>query len=172
MIASPYYWADGKRVPLTPDADHVAIDLRRAAALGLAPAIDRLRPKMSVLPGGTMAVVPRDLLPEPVRSTLERSAALQPVYHAAGTRIVTFPEVRVQVEPGQLAAVTSAVEASGIPADVEAGEHGQIVLRPRSGSGADALSLANFVYERAHPSMAQARFLRIVPGRGLTAQTR
>jgi hypothetical protein len=161
--SASYYYADGKRVALEPDPDHVAIDLRLAASRPLHLSVEKLKPRMSVLPGGGVAVVPRALVPKQILAELESIGALQPVYRASGARIVTYPEVRVEVESGRREAVVSAIQESGIPTEVGSEEHGKMVLRPKSGRGVDALSLANFIYERAHPPMAQARFMRIVP---------
>jgi len=161
---STYYYAGRERVPLELDGDYVAINMGHAKARGLDPEfVASIRPHMSVLPGGGLVVVPTAVVPETIRAGLEKAGTLQPVYRSGAARMVPYPEVRVHVEPGEKRKLLSTVKASKIPADVSPEDHGDIVLRPRSGSGEDALALANFVYEKTRPEMAQARFVRIVP---------
>lgn len=160
--SSSYYYADGKRVRLEVDRDHIAIDLPSATSIGQS-VMGPLRSSMSMLPGGTLAMVARAVLPKGALQALESIGALRPVYRAAGARIVAYPEIRVDVSRAARDDVMSAIEQSGIPADMETTEGGEMTVRPKSGRGADALSLANCIHERARPASAQVRFVRIVP---------
>jgi len=157
-----YYYANGRRVPLKIDREHVAIDLTSPALAGKR-AADRLGPNITKLPGSSLAIVARKLLPKDVLAALESNGALHPVYQAAGARLVAYPEVRVEVADAERRDVLSVIEGSGIASEVGMSEGGEMTVRPRSRRGTDALSLANLISERAHPASAQARFVRVVP---------
>ena len=151
-----YYYADGKQVRLSPDPDHLAVNLRR---------IDRERIKdLRGTVVGDVAIFPAAAVPKPLRDSFLDAGALLPVYRAGGAQITVLPEVRVELSgKKQHPALQSAIRSSGIQASVEPMDDNSFVLRPQSESGGDALSLANFVHEHVRPRMAQARFLRIVP---------
>jgi hypothetical protein len=157
-----YYYANGHRVPLKVDREHVAVDLT-APALAGTEAADRLGPNVTKLPGSNLAIVARKLLPKPVLAALESSGALHPVYQASGARLVAYPEVRVDVSDAERKDVLSVIKGSGIATELGTSEGGEMTVRPRSRRGSDALSLANLISERAHPASAQARFIRVVP---------
>lgn len=160
---SLYYYAGGERIPLEVDAGHVAIDLQGAGRHGLDASVEPLRSRMSVLPGGRVGVVPTDAVSPALRAALDQADALQPVYRSGGARIVAYPEVRVHLDEAGRAELLSAVKRSGVLADVAGEGDGDIVLRPTSGRGTDAIALANYVYEKLRPEMSQPRFVRIVP---------
>jgi hypothetical protein len=42
-------------------------------------------------------------------------------------------------------------------------EEDRIVVRPESGSGADALKTASAIYEHARPAAASARIVQVIP---------
>jgi hypothetical protein len=162
--ADAYYWAAGERVPLR-GGDEVAVDLDAAAAAGVDSAqVDGIRRAGRPLTGA-LVLVDGGALDEGLRGRLDQGGALQPVYHSSdGTLIVVLPEVRVEAAAtGATAKVKQAVHASGVDADVTDTGSGRVTVVPKSGRGADALTLANEISERAHPEVAQARFLRVVP---------
>jgi hypothetical protein len=151
-----YYYADGGQVSLDPDPDYLAVYLCRVDR-------ERLKP-LNVTVVGDVGLLPAARVPKQLLGALRDTGALLPVYKAAGARIAVLPEVRVELSgKKQHPALRAAIKASGIDATVEPTGGDSFVLRPRSGSGADALSLANFVHEHVHPPMVQARFLRILP---------
>jgi hypothetical protein len=160
---SLYYYAGGEQIPLEVDGGHVAIDLQAAVEHGLQTFVDAVRPRMSLLPGGRVAVVQTETVTPALREVLERADAIHPVYRAGAARIVAYPEVRVHVDEARRGELLSALNRSGISADVVGEAAGDVVLRPKSGRGADAIALANYVYETVRPEMAQPRFIRIVP---------
>lgn len=151
-----HYFAAGKRVDLeaTPD---VAVDLDAATGLGvdataLAAAGQPLRGRLVLVPGSS---VPAALL---------GTAAVHPVYRAAGALVVVLPEVRVAaVSSEEAQAVRDCVGACSVPVDVVRDHDGEMTLRPTSGLGADALDLANLLHDEVGPAMAQPRFLRVLP---------
>ena len=154
--APRYYYADGKQIRLSPDPAYLAVNLSR---------IDRERIKgLRGTVIGDVGLFPVASVPKQVRDSFLEAGALLPVYRAADAHIAVLPEVRVELSSKrQHPAFRTAIKSSGIEASVEPTDGNSFVLRPQSGSGSDALSLANFVHEHVRPRMAQARFLRILP---------
>ena len=158
-----YFYAGGERHELAPVDDRLAIDTRGAAGAGLGDAVSAL-PVASRLPGG-MAIVDRAALGDELQARLRAAGAVQPVYRSGAALVVPMPEVRVELEGDQRQAALAAVEASRVAADVTETTPERLSLRPRSGSGDDALDLANFIYEHARPAAASVRMLQVVPKR-------
>lgn len=162
---SPYYYAGGIRRDLHPVGDRVAIDIRGAEAAGLGAEVSAL-PVISKLPGG-MVVIDRAELGNDLHERLNTAGLAKPVYRSGDAFVVLMPEVRVEVEGDQHAAALKAVDASKVGAEVTDNTPDRLSLRPHSGSGEDALELANFIYEHAHPAASSVRMLQIVPKRSV-----
>ena len=114
---------------------------------------------------GSIVMIDADKLPKDVGEALDAAGALQPVFGSRTTGlIVVLPEVRIETDTeGEASEVKRVLESSDIDAEVVRDAGDQIVVRPASGRGIDALQLANQIVEAVHPPVAQARFLRVVP---------
>jgi hypothetical protein len=159
-----YYDVDGSRVRLEP-ADDVAVDLRAAEAAGLSGDLLReVQRKSRELRGGIVLLHGGDL-PDAVTGELDEAGALQPVFRAAdGSLLVVLPEVRIEAaDERQARKIRRALDGASVASEVVRDKGEQLVVRPRSHKGGDALELANLVAETVEPPMAQARFLRVVP---------
>jgi hypothetical protein len=87
------------------------------------------------------------------------------VFRAAdGSLLVVLPEVRIEAaDERQARKIRRALDGASVASEVVRDKGEQLVVRPRSHKGGDALELANLVAETVEPPMAQARFLRVVP---------
>jgi hypothetical protein len=157
-----YYYAQGRRIELRDDGDHVAVDL--AAVPG--PVMSRwlsgpIAPMR--LPGGLL-LLPRSALSATEARDLEQAGALRPVFRQQQVTLVPFPEVRVELDSlRQRQHVQSLLDERGEAVAV-AEDHGDtMILKPTSGNALDALHLANELHEQAHPAAASIRFVQVVP---------
>jgi hypothetical protein len=112
-----------------------------------------------------MAIVDRAALGDELHDRLRAAGALQPVYRSGAALVVPMPEVRVELEGDQRRAALDAIDAAHVAAEVTEETPERLSLRPTSGSGDDALDLANFIHEHAHPAAASVRMLQVVPKR-------
>ena len=158
-----YYYAGGKRQSLDSVDDRVAIDVRAAHAEGLA--VDSL-PILSKLSGG-MIIVAKKAVSGELLARLTAAGAAQPVYKSGGAFVVLMPEVRVETDAGQHEAAIHALNASHIEADIIDRTPERLSLRPKSGSSEDALDLANYIHEHAHPAASSVRMFQVVPKRSV-----
>lgn len=155
-----YYYASGERIPIELDEERVAVDAARAGP-EVAARLQRAGPAPG-LPGGVLLLSRARLGEEKLRGLAARGA-LRPVYLAGGASLVPLPEVRVELEgEAQRGAVREAIARSPYPVTVAEEGPDRVVLTVCSGSGDDALELANFIYETAHPAAASARLVRFV----------
>jgi hypothetical protein len=163
---SPYYYASGRRVELTRENEVVAVEASRLADVKKGTA-HRSIPKDALSLGSGLVMVSRESLTSRQIEGLEKDGAAQPVFRAQGTRIVVLPEVRVEdPSPKVRLKLRDWVEKDGAAEVI--GENGDcITLRPSSGRGLDALDLANRITEEVGPTMAQARFIRIIDRPGV-----
>jgi hypothetical protein len=158
-----YYFADGKRIALRADPDHVAVDLQRAQAAAL-PTTRRaaLRHAGQELRKGVI-LLSRDALDDDERDALERAGALLPAYRAEDATIVVLPEVRVELrDADQVAGLRERLAAAGADPESVTERGHMISFAPASGRAEDALRIANEIYEELSPAASQARFLRVV----------
>ncbi len=159
-----YYDVDGSRVPLR-RAPELAIDLTaaRASSAG-ADRVDALARKGRELRGGIVMLDP-EKVPEGLAEELDAAGAVQPVYgNEADGFVVVLPEVRIETESESEAdRVRSHLKSRAQDAELVEDAGDRLVVRPKSGRGADALAIANRLTEEARPAMAQPRFLRVVP---------
>jgi hypothetical protein len=158
-----YYYASGKPVRLTRDENWVAVDVRRSEAAKADRNLEALLRDASQPLRGDLVLVQRDALSSRQLDTLTKESAIQPVFRAAGVRLVVLPEVRVEdSSPERQQAVHRWLRQHTRDAEIVEDRGDRIVLRPTSGCGQDALALANHLSEQVGPEMAQPRFLRIV----------
>jgi hypothetical protein len=157
-----YYYAGGKRVELQVDPDRVGVDSARAANAGLEAELARAQKAGTRLPGGIF-VVKRSVFTKAEISRLDAAGAARTVYRVGAVTTVPMPEVRVEFGKGRLAATLAAAKSAGVAAQIDEESNERLILRPKSGSGEDALRLANFIYEKAHPTASSARLLQIAP---------
>ena len=158
-----YYYAHGRRVPLVPDDEYVAVDMARAAQQKLPSTVQTHLRETACGSRGGILLVPRKNLPKRIYTLLENGGAFQPVYQHEGSRLVILPEVRAEdARKGSRVRLRKWIEAQkcGVKIVKERGD--QVVLQPTSGSGSDALDLANRIHEELAPEMVQVRMIRVV----------
>ena len=156
-----YYYAGGRRVDLEADDALVAVDQERAEAAGVKAAADTASARR--LPGGVV-IAARSDISGPQLAALTRAGALRPVYRHHRALMVAMPEIRVEVDTAkQRKAVFDAISSAPFAVEVADETSERIVLRPCSGLSDDALAVANYVYEHAHPAAAAVRFVQFVP---------
>ena len=167
-----YHYAAGERVPLIIERDWLAVDSRRLDSAEFA------KRRQSALRNGSKALnrdvflVKRKAVPALELAFLERIGAIHPVFRSKGALVVALPEVRVEEStPRRLKALRDWLEQHGDMAEVVQERGGRIDLRPTSGRGLDALTLANLLSEQVGPEMAQTRFLRVVERMGHELQS-
>ncbi len=158
-----YYYAHGCRVPLVPDDEYVAIDMERAAQAKLPPKAQTHLHETARGGRGDILLVRREDLPTQIYALLENEGAFQPVYRHEGSRLVILPEVRGEdARKGSRVRLREWIKAQKCEAKIVKERGDQVVLRPTSGSGSDALDLANRIHEELAPEMVQVRMIRVV----------
>jgi hypothetical protein len=150
-----------------PAPSWVAVDPVRVSApsAALAAWLEGVRARPAVR--GELRLVETAGLSAALRAELEACAALHPVLQQAGARLIVLPEVRVELrDAGEAQALRAGVERGTPAAAVEEPAGAAVptlVLRPRSGRGADALELAEALRGRAGVAAVAPRLLRVVP---------
>ena len=158
-----YYYAGGRKIELEPDDEHVAVDQKIASEAGLGAEVERAASGAPRLPGGVV-LASRAALGEVRLNQFRRAGALRPVYRRDQAVVVALPEVRVEFDdPSQRGAVMDVLANGSHDATIDEDREDGMVLRPRSGSGDDALKIANDIYERVRPAAASVRFVQFVP---------
>jgi hypothetical protein len=163
-----YYYAGGKKITLAPADDLIAVDMRALSA-GLPKLIEAaLRKSIRPLSGEVGLINRADLGSgaAAIIDALEKAGATHPVFRVGETVLIVLPEVRVEESrPGaKQKSLSNWLASHSHEAVVKSRDHERVVLEPASGYGGDALTLANQLAEQVGPEMAQARFLRIMPG--------
>jgi virulence-associated protein VagC len=155
-----YYYSNGHRVPLERDVTRVAVNTSTG------PFVSEVRKVIGnaiPLPGGWV-FIKRSRIPAGLMNRLTESGGVQPVFVEGKSTVVALPEVRVVVTKSSRRSVLNALEHSPVAASITEDSLDKLVVRPTSGSGDDALRLANHLAEsKPTPRVAQARFLRISP---------
>ena len=162
-----FYDADGSQVPLEP-SDEVAVQWKAADAADLPDSVvAELKDKGRELRQG-VSMLPSAAVSDDVARALDEAGALQPVYRSVdGALVVVLPEVRIDLaDTAQGRELHDYLASFELSAEVLRDTGEQVVLRPTSNRGGDALDLANAIEEAVHPPLSQARFLRIVPRPG------
>jgi hypothetical protein len=158
-----YYYAGGQRIALEPDDRYVAVDEKAADAAGVPVDAAAGQAPTRRLPGGVI-VSPRSSLRQAELTRLSQAGALRPVYRRDRSILVPLAEIRVEYDNAkQRAAVKAAIPKAPCEAEVSDESADGLMLRPTSGRSEDALALANYIFEKAHPAAASVRFVQFVP---------
>jgi hypothetical protein len=163
-LKDTYYYSEGHRIELTPAKKLVALDLEIAkkAHLGVKKLKSLMQSGRQL--SGNLYLVGRNMLTPGLLHKIDEAGAQQPVFQHGDTVIVVLPEVRAETLPGKQELLFEILQyTETVPVDVVEASGSNLVLRPKSGRGIDALHLANQLYENAHMVMAHPRFIRLVP---------
>jgi porphobilinogen deaminase len=107
--------------------------------------------------------VKRQLLTPKQLDALTRVGAAHPVFQSQGAILIALPEVRVEESSSQRRrALLRWIREHAEVAEIVDNTGEKIALRPTSGQGADAITLANQLVEQIGPELAQPRFLRVI----------
>ncbi len=154
--ARAYYYAGGEKIELTPADDLFAVE---SGDTGTVAGASRETGRALT---GNLRLVTKDERPK-VKG-LVGSKLKYPVFRAEGAIVVVLPEVRVEESrKGQRAKLDKWLAKHSDDVTVVSRDDDRLVLSPASGSGADALKMANDLAEEIGPEMAQARFIRVTP---------
>lgn len=158
---SRYYYAGGERISIERDDSQVAVDQGKAIDADLRSAVEKAA-GASRLPGGVL-LLPRSALDEVRMKRLQKAGAIRPVYRRGQALMVALPEIRVELDDAkQRRAVVAAIPKAPHPVKVTEEGEDRLLLTPASGNAEEALDIANFVYEHAHPASAAVRFVQVV----------
>ncbi len=158
-----HYYADGKRISIEADTAHVAVDQARVGKDELSLLLGSVLGSSPHVPGGLL-VVPRAALDPRALERLTALGALRPVYRRGHALMVPLPQVRVELEgEAQRRAVLEAIPRSPYQVRIADDRPEYLTLDVPSGDGDEALSVANFLYETAHPAASSVRFVQFVP---------
>ncbi len=161
---SESYYVGGRKVELDRSVDYVAVDQTAAQKAGLQAQVDAACDG-SPRQGGGVVLVPRTALDEKTIANLSDAGALQPVYRRKNAVMVALPEVRVEFDTAEQrrAVMDVLAESEALPHNVSQDTEDFLTVRPQSGSGVDALKLANDIHERGNDADASVRFIQFVP---------
>ncbi|MEP7121580.1 MAG: hypothetical protein ABJE95_11740, partial [Byssovorax sp.] len=109
-----YYFAGGARKALKSAVSLLAIDTSRAGDAGLGDQVTALHVTSRLTHG--LVLVKRTDCPPSLLTSLKAAGALRSVFRAGKVVVVPLPEVRVEWDGGERAAVHRAVRDSGVPA--------------------------------------------------------
>jgi hypothetical protein len=158
-----YYYASGQPVDLTLDEHWLAVDTRQFKAAGISPRLKATLLKDARPLRGDLILVKRQAIPAKQLDALTLHGAVHPAFRAEGAILIALPEVRVEESSAQRQrALHRWIRQHGDEAQLVEDNGEKILLRPTSGHGVDAISLANHLTEQIGPEMAQTRFLRVV----------
>ena len=158
-----YYYASGQVVDLTFDDNWLALDTGKLKASGLSARLQTSLLKGSRPLRGDLVLIKRDPFSTEQIDELIAGGAAHPVFRAGDALLVALPEVRVEESSAHgKRALRRWILQHGDRAEVVEDDGEKLLLRPTSGQGLDAITLANHLTEQVGPEMAQARFLRVV----------
>ena len=158
-----YYWAGGRKVPLTASSD-VVVDLdSTAGAQASSSSLASLRDGGRRL-SSSLVLVPRTEAVAALGDDGVSDRGVHPVFRSEdGSLVVVLPEVRVEgSDPETLAALGRSLTTAHVTDQTAE----RLILAPDSGRGEDALALANTLAGSPGTDVVQARFLRVVPRPG------
>jgi hypothetical protein len=155
-LTGTYYYAGGAKVELTPADDLFAVESNDKQSVAAAS-----QPLGRALTD-SLRLVTKDELP--AAKGMDRSKPKYPVFRSHGAIVVALPEVRVEESrKAHWAKLDKWLAEHSDVVTVVSRDDDRVVLRPVSGSGEDALTIANDLAEEIGPEMAQARFIRVTP---------
>lgn len=153
---------------LRPDPEWVAV---RSSDLGpeFSAKVKSLLEGISQDLGKGMKLVELSSIPSEFREAVLGSKASSPVFRDGETRIISLPEVRIEV-PDADDAETLSIPVSWqwlgeqeVPGEVISEGSGRLVVAPVSGYGPDAVALAGNVAKVYKGVTATPRLIRVVP---------
>lgn len=151
--AGHFYYANGQKIDLEP-ADDLAVIEGKATRAPAASSTSVSRPLVDDL----RLVSKSDVLPA------APSKPQYPVFRSQGSIVVVLPEVRVEeTRAAYRAKLDSWLAEHADDVTVVSRDDDRVSLKAASGSGEDALAIANKLAEEVRPEMAQARFIRVTP---------
>jgi hypothetical protein len=155
--ADAYYYAGGEKIALSRADDLFAVEGDDMRSVSKAP------PSVGRALTDGLRLVTKDELGD----AAEESGGPKPrypVFRSHGAIVVALPEVRVEESrKTHRAHLQKWLEDHGDDVTVVSRDGVRVVLKPVSGSGEDALMIANDLAEKVGPEMAQARFIRVTP---------
>ncbi len=155
--AATYYYAGGEKIELTPADDLFVVESNDTRSIAGAS-----QPVGRALTDG-LRLVTKDELGDAVKG-LGESKSKYPVFRAHGAIVVALPEVRVEESrKAHWAMLDKWLAEHGDDVTVVSRDDNRVVLKPVSGSGMDAVTIANDLAKDVGPEMAQARFIRVTP---------
>lgn len=159
--AGTYYYAGKEKILLTPADDLFAVEGDDVRGVDGAS-----QPVGRALTGG-LRLITRDELGDTAKA-LGGSKPKYPVFRSHGAIVVALPEVRVEESrTAHWAKLSKWLTEHGDEVTVVSSDGDRVVLKPVSGSGVDALTIANDLAKAVGPEMAQARFIRVTPRPGI-----
>jgi hypothetical protein len=157
-----YFYASGKRVPLARATDYFALSSDSLTLAGLSSTAQGHLKELGLPLRGGIFLYRWSELTENIRAEVEKKCVIHPVYLHQDTLLVVLPEIRVEeTRPDHKKRLKDWLNRHKDAEVVRERSQG-VVLRPASGSGKTALTLANQLQEEVGPELAQARFIRIV----------
>lgn len=160
-----YYYGGGRKIELEADDEHVAVDRAVAEAAGLTG---------SAIGGGVpdlrsgVVLSEKSALGDKVLDALHGAGALRPVFRHDKAVLVALPEVRVEYDDlTQRNAVKKLLARDFHNAAISEETEDRLIVKPRSGDARDALTMANEIYEQAHPAASSVRFVQFIPKPGV-----
>jgi hypothetical protein len=151
-IGGCYYYAGGEKIELVRADDLLAVEGNPARPARGAPS-----PIGRALTD-SLRLVHKDEIP----SAQKPGKSKYPVFRSHGAIVVAMPEVRVEESrESERAKLDKWLAEHEHDVTVVSRDDDRVVLRPVSGSGEDALTIANALAEKIGPEMAQARFIRV-----------
>ena len=164
VLKDAYYYAGDKRIPLERDNEFVAVDTSQLERAELPYKLRLKVNKFSRPIRQDLSLVKCKDLTNKLRERLEEEGVLQPVYQYEDSHIVVLPEIRAEdASAAMRAKIRNWVTTHKSLAKIVKELGNQVILKPVSGSGSDALELANQIHEELVPEMVQARMVRILP---------
>jgi len=156
-----YYYVGGRKIELELDDEHVAVNRAVAEAAGLTGrAIGSGLPDLR---SGVMLSV-KSSLGDNLLEALHIAGALLPVFRHDQAVLVALPEVRVEYDDlTQRNAVKKLLASDFRDAAISEETDDRLTVNLRSGNAQDALTMANEIFEHAHPAASSVRFVQFIP---------
>jgi hypothetical protein len=160
---SPYYYAGGKKVPLMPADNMVAVRSDEIDdKLSTMEEAEEIKSASVELRAGVSIVDQRDIT-ESAAKVLKDNDVARPVFEIEGGFMVPLAEIRIEdCDETKLAEVSNWVKENSSLAEVISEREGRIAVKPTSDDPVDALNIANRITEEVGPEMSQVRFIRMV----------
>lgn len=161
---TPYYYSGGEKVELESVEDFCAIDPRKIRkGTKLRRNVDTIIKDTESGSYKDVSIVPTEAISLELAEELTRRGVFQPIYRRGDSMVVFLPEVRIEDErPEYRKKIRTLLKRLEPELTVDQRSY-RAKVRPKSGRGADALDLANEIWETISPEFVQARMLRVTP---------